>query len=173
MEALFGAAEDLAHDVARLRNRQQELRSLISVSRAQISTTASVTTSAPVASTASTMSTLAGLQSTAATDSTRSISAPLSSTEVSSQPQPSESAPQPADAPTDLSAASTVNQQADTEAEDSVEQDRACTPPSIFYDGDQPAPQPTIDSQPDQPVSLSVSNPTITTGKYDIMFYVS
>jgi len=33
-----------------------------------------------------------------------------------------------------------------------AEQDRACTPPNIFYDADVPAPPPCTESRPDEPV---------------------
>lgn len=36
--------------------------------------------------------------------------------------------------------------------EQEVDQDRACTPPNVFYDGDEPAPPPLAENRPDMPI---------------------
>lgn len=57
------------------------------------------------------------------------------------------------DRPTDdLSELPSQSQPEESGEEGEVDQDRACTPPNIFYDGDEPAPPPQAENRPDEPV---------------------
>lgn len=45
-----------------------------------------------------------------------------------------------------------LSNQLESSVEEEVDQDRACTPSNIFYDGDEPAPPPMAENRPDEPV---------------------
>lgn len=57
--------------------------------------------------------------------------------------------------PSLLSVSSSLRGDTTTSTETAADQDRACTPPNIFYDGDEPAPPPQAENRPDEPVPLS------------------
>ena len=88
------------------------------------------------------------------------------SEELSSLPLPqvvSECSDLPEELTDTLAPLATVeNPQEDDDAVE-IDQDRACTPPNIYYDGDEPAPPPQAVNRPDEPLPAAALSTGIVT----------